>query len=75
MDFQSALIAFLSGTPRTANVTADLDGSCWVLERHDFDSLRQWEPDAVTDLLLALSRDLGTKLALTSYQLALMEHL
>ncbi|MCP9824959.1 glutaminase A [Synechococcus sp. EJ6-Ellesmere] len=68
-------IAFLSGTPRTANVTADLDGSCWVLERHDFDSLRQWEPDAVTDLLLALSRDLGTKLALTSYQLALMEHL
>ncbi|EAQ76575.1 MULTISPECIES: glutaminase A [unclassified Synechococcus] len=68
-------IAFLSGTPRTANVTADLDGSCWVLERHDFDNLRQWEPDAVTELLLALTRDLGTKLALTSYQLTLMEHL
>ncbi len=68
-------IAFLSGAPRTANVTADLDGSCWVLERHDFDTLRQWEPDAVTELLLALTRDLGTKLALTSYQLTLMEHL
>jgi glutaminase len=68
-------IAFLSGTPRTADVTADLDGSCWVLERHDFDNLRQWEPDAVTELLLALTRDLGTKLALTSYQLTLMEHL
>lgn len=68
-------ISFLSGAPRTANVTADLDGSCWVLERHDFDTLRQWEPDAVTELLLALTRDLGTKLALTSYQLTLMEHL
>ncbi|MCX5930411.1 MAG: cyclic nucleotide-binding domain-containing protein, partial [Cyanobacteria bacterium] len=68
-------IAFLSGTPRTADVTADLDGSCWVLERHDFDNLRQWEPDVVTELLLALTRDLGTKLALTSYQLTLMEHL
>ena len=68
-------IAFLSGTPRTANVTADIDGSCWVLDRHDFDNLRQWEPDAVTELLLALTRDLGTKLALTSYQLTLMEHL
>lgn len=68
-------IAFLSGRPRTANVTADRDGSCWVLSRHTFDLLRQWEPDAVTELLLALTRDLGQKLAMTSYQLTLMEHL
>jgi CRP-like cAMP-binding protein len=68
-------IAFLSGQPRTANVTADLDGSCWVLSRHNFDLLRQWEPDAVTELLLAITRDLGEKLAMTSYQLTLMEHL
>lgn len=68
-------IAFLSGLPRTANVKADLDGSCWVLERHDLDQLRQREPDTVTELLLALSHDLGNKLALTSYQLTLMDHL
>ena len=68
-------IAFLSGQPRTADVTADLDSSCWVLTRHDFDNLRQWEPDAVTELLLALTRDLGTKLAQTSHQLMVMEHL
>jgi CRP-like cAMP-binding protein len=68
-------IAFLSGLTRTASVTADLDGSCWVLNRTDFDALRQWEPDAAAELLLALTRDLGGKLALTSYQLTLMEHL
>jgi glutaminase len=68
-------IAFLSGQTRTANVTADVEGSCWVLTRADFDLLRRWEPDAVTELLLALTRDLGQKLALTSYQLTLMEHL
>jgi CRP-like cAMP-binding protein len=67
-------IAFLSGQTRTANVTADQDGSCWVLLRKDFDHLRESDPTAATELMLALTRDLGQKLAITSYQLTLMEH-
>lgn len=67
-------IAFLSGQPRTANVTADQDGSCWVLLREDFDALRERDPKAAIELMLALTRDLGRKLAFSSYQLTLLEH-
>ncbi len=68
-------VAFLSAQANSADVTADLEGRCWVLSRAGFDGLRQQEPELVTDLLLGLSRDLGQKLALSSRQLTWMEQL
>ncbi|MCP9772872.1 glutaminase A [Synechococcus sp. Tobar12-5m-g] len=68
-------IAFLSKQKRSADVIADVAGSCWVLARAVFDQLREREPGTVTDMLLALTGDLGTKLGVTSFQLMLMEYL
>ena len=68
-------IAFLSKQTRSADVIADLPGSCWVLSRLAFDQLRQRDPSIVTDILLALTGDLGKKLGVTSFQLMLMEYL
>ena len=68
-------IAFLSKQSRSADVIADVPGSCWVLSRSAFDQLRDRDPSAVTDMLLALTGDLGKKLAATSFQLMLMEYL
>jgi glutaminase len=45
-----------------------------VLLREDFDVLRERDPKAAIELMLALTRDLGRKLAFSSYQLTLMEH-
>jgi glutaminase len=67
-------IAFLSGQPRMANVTADTPGSCWVLSRARFDELQQVDPNATCDLLLALTTGLSRKLGATNVQLTLMEH-
>lgn len=67
-------ISFISGSVRTADITAVDGGSCWVLERSDFDALRERDPSAVIDVLQALTCDLGRKLAQTSVQLTLMEH-
>jgi glutaminase len=66
-------IAFLSGQPRMANVTADIPGSCWVLSRARFDELQQVDPHATCDLLLALTTGLSRKLGATNVQLTLME--
>jgi glutaminase len=68
-------IAFLSKQMRSADVIADVAGSCWVLARAVFDQLRERDPGTVTDMLLALTGDLGTKLGVTSFQLMLMEYL
>jgi len=68
-------IAFLSKQMRSADVIADVAGSCWVLARAVFDQLREREPGTVTDMLLALTGDLGTKLGVTSFQLMLREYL
>ncbi len=67
--------AFLSGQRRMADVVADTDGGCWLLHRHDFDELRQSNPDAAIGLLTLLAMDLGQKLTLCGQQLALIEHL
>jgi glutaminase len=66
-------IAFLSGQPRMANVTADIPGSCWVLSRARFDELQKVDPHATCDLLLALTTGLSRKLGATNVQLTLME--
>ena len=68
-------IAFLSKQTRSADVVADVPGSCWVLSRAVFDRLRAQDPDTVTEILLALTGDLGKKLGVTSFQLMLMEYL
>ncbi len=68
-------IAFLSGKPRMANVTADLPGSCWVLTRSEFDRLQAGNPAATSELLLVLTTGLAQKLALANYQLTLMENI
>ncbi|PZV00635.1 MAG: glutaminase A [Cyanobium sp.] len=68
-------IAFLSRQTRSADVIADLPGSCWVLSRPAFDALRLKDPNTVTEMLLALTGDLGKKLGVTSFQLMLMEYL
>jgi glutaminase len=66
-------IGFLSGRARTADVVCCTGGRCWELNRSDFDSLRQRHPEAAFALLLAITDDLGTKLALSNLQLSLME--
>lgn len=68
-------IAFLSDQLRTASIHCDEAGSCLVLSRADFDQLRRSDPEAMNELLLALIRDVGQKLSLTSHQLTQMEHL
>jgi glutaminase len=66
---------FLSGRPRLADVVADTDGSCWVLDRRDFDRLQLSTPAAAMALLSQIALDLGDKLALCGQQLTLAEHL
>ena len=68
-------ISFLSGRPRVADVIADEPGDCLVLQRADFDLLRRQHPETAIQLLLILSDELGGRLARTSSQLAVMEHL
>lgn len=53
---------------------ADQDGSCRVLLREDSDALRERDPNAATELVLALTRELGHKLAINSYQLTLIDY-
>jgi glutaminase len=67
-------IAFIAQTPRTADIVATEVGSCWVLNRHDFDALGHSHPQVVISLLKALTCDIGAKLSQTSVQLTLMEH-
>jgi CRP-like cAMP-binding protein len=67
-------ISFITGSLRSADVIAVESGSCWVLERPQFEELRQRDPDVIIELLQALTVDLGRKLAQTSLQLTLMEH-
>lgn len=67
-------IAFLSGSVRTAAITAIDGGSCWVLGRADFDALQEQQPAVVIDLLNALACDLGHKLNQASHQLTLLEY-
>jgi CRP-like cAMP-binding protein len=68
-------ISFLSGRPRVADVIADEPGECLELQRADFDLLRNQHPETAIQLLLILSDELGGRLARTSSQLAVMEHL
>lgn len=68
-------IAFLSGQPRMANVTADVAGSCWVLRRSEFDRLQAENPAATSELLLVLTTGIAQKLGLANYQLTIMENI
>ena len=68
-------ISFLNRQPRTADVIADEDSRCLMLQRADFDALCQDDPQAATQLLLMLAGELGSRLVRTSSQLAVMEHL
>ncbi|MCP9926419.1 glutaminase A [Cyanobium sp. CH-040] len=66
-------MAFLTRSPRTADVVADEPGSCLVLTRSTFDRLEREQPQVVIDLLLALHQDLARKLGRTNQQLLLLE--
>ena len=67
--------AFFSGQLRMADVVADTDGSCWLLQRADFEDLKLHNPAAAIALLTLLAVDLGRKLALCGQQLTLLEDL
>lgn len=67
--------AFFSGEPRMADVVADTDGSCWLLQRTDFEDLKRHNPAAAIALLSLLAVDLGRKLAHCGQQLTLLEDL
>ena len=56
--------AFFSGELRMADVVADTDGSCWLLQRSAFEGLQQDNPAAAIALLTQLAIDLGRKVAL-----------
>ena len=67
--------AFFSGELRMADVVADTDGSCWLLQRSAFEELQQDNPTAAIALLTQLAIDLGRKVALCGQQLTLVEDL
>jgi glutaminase len=67
--------AFFSGELRMADVVADTDGSCWLLQRNAFEGLQQDNPAAAIALLTQLAIDLGRKVALCGQQLTLVEDL
>ena len=67
--------AFFSGELRMADVVADTDGSCWLLQRSAFEGLQQDNPAAAIALLTQLAIDLGRKVALCGQQLTLEEDL
>ena len=67
--------AFFSGELRMADVVADTDGSCWLLQRSSFEGLQQDNPAAAIALLTQLAIDLGGKVALCGQQLTLVEDL
>lgn len=67
--------AFFSGQLRMADVVADTDGSCWLLQRSAFEELQRENPAAAIALLTQLAIDLGRKLALCGQQLTLVEDL
>ena len=67
--------AFFSGELRMADVVADTDGSCWLLQRSAFEELQQDHPTAAIALLTQLAIDLGRKVALCGQQLTLVEDL
>ena len=67
--------AFFSGELRMADVVADTDGSCWLLQRSAFEELQQDHPAAAIALLTQLAIDLGRKVALCGQQLTLEEDL
>lgn len=66
-------MAVLSGEPRSATVTADVDSACWVLTRAAFDSLRVEYPDVLAALLLSVSRELSNRLRAASKQIGYLE--
>jgi glutaminase len=66
-------IAFLSRSPRTANVVAEQPGSCLVLTRALYQQLEREHPQVVIDLLVALHQDLARKLGRTNQQLQILE--
>ena len=67
--------AFFSGELRMADVVADTDGSCWLLQRSAFEGLKLDNPAAAIALLTQLTIDLGRKVALCAMQLTLVEDL
>ena len=67
--------AFFSGELRMADVVADTDGSCWLLQHSAFEDLQQDNPAAAIALLTQLAIDLGRKVALCGQQLTLVEDL
>lgn len=66
-------IAFLSNTPRTADVVAEQPGTCLVLTRTLYQQLEREQPQVVIDLLVALHQDLARKLGRTNQQLQILE--
>ena len=68
-------IGFLSGHQRTADVVAEEQGLLLKLSRSNFDKLTMQEPSIAQKFLSYLSSALGSRLARTSYQLTVMDHL
>ena len=68
-------IGFLTEQPRSADVVAEEESRCWVLSAERFEDLCACHPQTGIQLLKALAREQGTRLAKTSYQLAVLEQL
>jgi glutaminase len=66
-------LSFISGNFRSADVRCEEGGSCWILNRQDFDALKHTNPGVIIELLQALSLDIGRKLTSTSLQLTRIE--
>ena len=66
-------IAFLNDLPRTADVMAEHESRCLILDRSTFNQLEENKPKIAIDILLALHRDLARKVDRANQQLGLLE--
>ena len=66
-------IAFLHDLPRTADVMAERESRCLILDRSTFNQLEENKPKIAIDMLLALHRDLARKVDRANQQLGLLE--
>jgi glutaminase len=68
-------IAFLDGSPRSADVSADEDAEMLSMSIESFDELRRENPLLAMKLMESIARELGQRLRITSNEVRELEEL
>lgn len=66
-------MALFAGAPRSADAVAASDAALFALSDEAFVDLLESQPDAATQLLLNIGRELSSRLAITNQELRLVE--